>query len=242
MMSAYSKENWAILRFLRRARVRRFTSVQLLVSLLAFLVFSPMAELSTALGIVESVLMTTILISALAVVGVRRRLLILSIILVVPPFLGRWALHLAPDLLPAGLPQATTLIFVVLVIVQLLRIIVRAHVVDTEMLCAGLSVYLMIGLAWALVYQIVAAYDPKAFVNGIDPETHIVLGGFTSAYFSFVTLTTMGYGDILPLSNIARMLAMLEAIVGVLFLATMISRLVSLSLTPPQSPTPHEHH
>lgn len=242
MTSSNSKENWAILRFLRRARVRRFTSVQLLVSLLAFLVFSPMAEQSTALGVVESVLMTTILISALAVVGVRRRLLILSIVLVVPPFLGRWALHLAPDLLPGGLAQATTLLFVVLVIVQLLRTIVRAHVVDTEMLCAGLSVYLMIGLAWALAYQIVAIYDPKAFANGVDPDTHMMLDGFTSAYFSFVTLTTMGYGDILPASNIARMLAMLEAIVGVLFLATMISRLVSLSLTPPQSPTPHERH
>jgi voltage-gated potassium channel Kch len=66
--------------------------------------------------------------------------------------------------------------------------------------------------------------EPKAF----QLSTAKALDGFNALYFSFVTLTTIGYGDISPIAPIARMLAMLEAVTGILFPAVLIARLVSM--------------
>jgi voltage-gated potassium channel Kch len=63
--------------------------------------------------------------------------------------------------------------------------------------------------------------------------------GFTAIYFSFITLTTVGYGDIVPVTTVARMLTSTEAMTGTLFLAVLISRLVSLySTQPPTDSSP----
>jgi len=75
-----------------------------------------------------------------------------------------------------------------------------------------------------LFYAPLAAYDPDAFTRPIVQEGSDA--GVTLTYFSYVTLTTLGYGDISPVSPWARMLAILEALTGTLFLAVLISRLV----------------
>ena len=64
------------------------------------------------------------------------------------------------------------------------------------------------------------------------------MSGFTAIYFSFITLATLGYGDITPVADVARMLAMLEAMTGTLFVGVMIARLVSLYSVPGQKQTP----
>ncbi len=92
-------------------------------------------------------------------------------------------------------------------------------------------IYLLLGVAWALLYQVVALTIPQAFrlsenMMGRDPDAlHRLF-----VYFSFITLTTTGYGDITPVHPVARMLTMLEALVGQLFPAITLARLVSLAV------------
>ncbi|HXY54747.1 MAG TPA: ion channel [Nitrospirota bacterium] len=89
-------------------------------------------------------------------------------------------------------------------------------------ICAAIMVYLFLGIMWARLYEIAGVVIPGAF--------HMDGGSATITsylYFSFITLTTIGYGDILPVHPIARNLAVVEAITGQMYIAILIARLVS---------------
>ena len=86
---------------------------------------------------------------------------------------------------------------------------------------------MLLGLAWVSIYQLVEVFYPGSFVGGsIDgADRNLIVSELL--YFSFVTLTTLGYGDINPVTPVARSVAVLEAVAGVLSLAIIVSRLVS---------------
>jgi ion channel len=103
-----------------------------------------------------------------------------------------------------------------------LRFAMRARLVDAEHLYAALSAYLLAGIFLGVLYWVLQQIWPGSFA---------VTGEFSrvsAIYFSFVTLATLGYGDIVPRSDVARGLAIVEGIGGQLFLAVMVARLVSL--------------
>ncbi len=95
----------------------------------------------------------------------------------------------------------------------------------------AVALYLMLGLLFAHLYSLLNVFVSEAFAN-VPPglNAHAVFYRGRLIYFSFVTLTTTGYGDIVPLHPLARSLANLEAVIGQLFPATLLARLVSLEL------------
>ncbi|MCU0526053.1 MAG: potassium channel family protein [Elainella sp. Prado103] len=95
--------------------------------------------------------------------------------------------------------------------------------VTADLVKGGICIYFLIGFFWAALYGIVYSFDPNAFNAASVPLTRADL-----THFSFTTLTTVGYGDISPASEIARVLANLEGMVGVMYPAVFIARLVSL--------------
>jgi hypothetical protein len=103
-----------------------------------------------------------------------------------------------------------------------LRYALRATEVDSEHLYAALSAYLLAGIFFGLLYWVIDQLDPAAFITGES------FSQMSAIYFSFVTLATLGYGDIVPHSELARGIAMVEGIGGQLFLAVLVARLVSL--------------
>jgi len=111
-------------------------------------------------------------------------------------------------------------------IVMLGRRILSEKTVTRDTVQGGLSVYLLIGIFWMLLYLLVVTLHPDALETTIVHKEwgHVLL------YYSFTTLTTLGYGDILPHDKIAMTLSALEAVVGQLFLAVFISRLVGLHI------------
>jgi hypothetical protein len=93
----------------------------------------------------------------------------------------------------------------------------------------AIVVYLLVGLAWGYVFEILTLVDPGSF----QVAQHVGLPAMRMdvfRYFSFVTLTTLGYGDILPITPFARSLTTLEALFGQLYPAVIVARLVSLEL------------
>lgn len=99
--------------------------------------------------------------------------------------------------------------------------------VDSERLCAALGAYLLLGVCWGVVYAAVGRIYPDALlVGGATPERPLTLAD--TLYFSFVTLATLGYGDVTPTGPVTRGLAIFEAIVGQLYLAILVARLVGL--------------
>jgi hypothetical protein len=109
--------------------------------------------------------------------------------------------------------------------------------VSTDTLCAALCVFLLLGVVWALAYSLCAAVQTSSFAFTLAPEVptpsmQLGRGGSVAAvYFSFTTLTTLGYGDIIPTSPFTRVLACTEAIAGQAYLTVLVARLVSLHLT-----------
>ena len=120
------------------------------------------------------------------------------------------------------------MVFLGFVVSRLLVFILRAPRVNSEVLCAGIAIYLLLGLLWAIAYRLVAGLAPDAFAFSVPADATQRMTPFAAFYFSFITLTTVGYGDITPVSQLARMLAMLEAMTGTLFVGVLIARLVSL--------------
>jgi voltage-gated potassium channel Kch len=106
-----------------------------------------------------------------------------------------------------------------------LRFAMRAQQVDSEHLYAALSAYLLVGVFFGLFYWVIEQTAPGTF-NVSDG-----LSRTSAIYFSFVTLATLGYGDIVPRTEVARGLAVLEGVGGQLFLAVLVARLISLYST-----------
>jgi hypothetical protein len=102
-------------------------------------------------------------------------------------------------------------------------------------ICASLCIYLLLGLTWALAYSVEDLLNPNAFTWTIAGRPTMPLrvgkGDTGVLYFSFATLTTLGYGDIVPTSPTSRVLATTEAITGQLYLAVLVARLVGLQIS-----------
>lgn len=102
--------------------------------------------------------------------------------------------------------------------------------VTVHRIIGGILIYLTLGLTFVALFGILALSVPEAF-KGIDaPKGQFAIAG-NLIYFSFVTLTTIGYGDIIPLHPYARGLANLEAVIGQLYPATLLARLVTLEIS-----------
>jgi hypothetical protein len=172
-------------------------------------------------------LITLLLLCAvLSIAGGRRALV--GVVLVAPAAIGEWLNYWQPELLIYVVTRGVGLLFIGFVVVQLLRFIVYAPRVDSEVLCAAIAGYLLSGFAWSLAYALLGRLDPNSFVFTLDPKSGQSMNGFTGLYFSFITLSTVGYGDIIPVSEMARMLAIVEAMFGMFYMALLIARLVSL--------------
>ena len=212
----------------RRIGLHRFSAAEFLVALVLLFVVSPFVELIPGGNLIEAMLITLVLIMGVLAVGRRRQTLVVAVILALPVFIGKWVNHFRPDLVPTEVFLVTGLLFVIFVVAHLLGFILRAPRVNSEVLCAGISAYLLLGLSWSFAYLLVAQLAPGAFFINNGTTTGHPLQGADAFYFSLVTLSTVGYGDIITVSNVARMLAAMEAITGSLFVAVLIARLVAL--------------
>lgn len=109
----------------------------------------------------------------------------------------------------------------------------RIETVDNETLWGAVNVYLCFGIAFASMYALTANFVPDAFVGKfLDAEPGQQIEAFI--YFSFVTMTTLGYGDLAPNNPFVGTLAFLEAILGQLYVAIMIARLVGMHISSPR--------
>ena len=206
---------------------RRSVSI-FLGALVLFLVAMPIAQYLTDPGLLEGPLLAVVLIAGVLAVGGRRRSLLLATSLAVPALAARWLWHYWPEPYLHGLFLLLGALLLLQVMVHLLHFIVRASLVDSEVLAAGIATYLVLGIMWGILYLLVGFLEPNAFSLPTVAGAPRVLEGYDALYFSFVTLTTIGYGEITPVAPFARMLAIAEATVGTLYLAVLIARLVTL--------------
>jgi hypothetical protein len=205
--------------------VFEYSVAYFLIALVLMLATVPLVDEFIAGELIESILITIVLLSAVVAVGGKRRSLAIGLMLVAPAVAAKWLEHAWPQYVPRQVSQISAMLFLSYVTFRLLHYILSAPQVDSEVICAAIAVYLIVGLIWAFAYILVASLNPHAFSSS-NPNEQMVR--FQALYFSFITLTTTGYGDIVPVSKIARLLAMTEAVAGMFYTTILIARLVAL--------------
>ena len=202
---------------------RRYTI--LFYTLLATMVAAPVFTALEFSGTrIESLLAACLLAAILPVGAVRNRPYLLMAIVVawLARLVTAWLDHRVLSELALGI---WTLIGL-LAAVAALRFAIGATQVDAEHLFAALSAYMLAGIYVGLLYWV---------LEQMKPGTFSFPGEFSQAsaiYFSFVTLATLGYGDIVPRADVARGIAIVEGVGGQLFLAVLVARMVSLYSKP----------
>ena len=121
-----------------------------------------------------------------------------------------------------------TIFLLSILVVMVVWQIFREGPITRQRVQGSITIYLLLGLIWAEAYTLAAHLDAKSFTGNLSTEQNAMLAQFT--YYSFVTLTTIGYGDIAPASLVTRALANVEGLIGQLFPAILIARLVSMEV------------
>ncbi len=210
----------------------------LLLSLLVMVLIGPLfSHLSYGRYFTE-IIHTCVLMGAVYVIIRNHRHLMLVIFATLGAGSLKLVLHLQTTESSAAVFLMHLLLtgFVFYVIIVILRDVLSSHRVTTDTIKGAICVYLLIGLIWALLYSYCAHLDPTSFalatteVSVDQMPFHRERFGIT-VYYSMVTLTTLGYGDITPTAPITRSLAAIEAVIGQIFLTVLVARLVGMHIS-----------
>jgi hypothetical protein len=204
-----------------------FVALMVLVAVMPFL--RPGA---IGAGILQA-LFTVLLVSGLyAVIDDGKRALTVAAAFAVPAVALSWAGRVFSNLTLNGVGALFLAAFLTVTAVEILRYIVRARRVTSQVVFGSVSVYLMIGIMGALLFSAMELWVPGSLrLPGLDGAAMDDPTRFSAiAYFSFVTLTTLGYGDITPVSPLARSMATMLAVAGQLYLVVLVARVVGLHI------------
>lgn len=187
----------------------------------------------TAVHLAVQILITGILLAGLTSVSGGKRLMVLGIVVVIPAIALSWLARLIDHKLIIA-SNILAIAFLLYLSVLIIHYLLQAKRADANTIYGAICVFMLLGFIWGLAFFVFEVIDPSALSSGVTGSYEDV-GGLLEAtsaalYLSFVTLTTLGYGDITPTSNPTRTLAVIEAIIGQLFLIVMISRFVGMNV------------
>ncbi|MEW6518653.1 MAG: ion channel [Thermodesulfobacteriota bacterium] len=145
----------------------------------------------------------------------------------------RLMMHFSPSPALSRWGTFASLSFLAMLTLAILyRVFSDSGPVSVHKVRGAIAAYLLIGITWAFIYGLLDQILPNAFSLPADGGEYSIKRQGTITYFSFITLTTLGYGDITPTHEISRMFAVMEALIGQLYPATLLARLVSLQIAP----------
>jgi hypothetical protein len=200
-------------------------SVWLLILILVFLILNPLLEKDQMGEAVLLFSMYATLISATRALSERTRVRWPATLLAVSSMLAMTVAHFFPYRPLWIVNWAILAVFFGFISVGLFSYLGRPGAVTDDRIFVSVSLYLLLGMLWFSLYNLLEAVHPGSFALQSTPLSSLPRG--TLIYLSLATLTTLGYGDIVPVTPIARMVAALEAVAGVLYIAITVARLVS---------------
>lgn len=204
----------------------RYSFLGLFLTLVALLLVPDFFRKNFELA--HTLIWSTSLLVGLWLVTRKRHMLLIGSLLVIPCLILSWL----------SLPKASSswlfaytlmaVIFVLFILGHLLCFVIVTRRVSSDLIFASLCAYLLIGLVWAQVYLMMELSFPGAFSINNDVVLSFSTLPRQFIYYSFVTLTTLGYGDIVPVIPLAQSWASMEAVMGQLYLAIIVARLMGL--------------
>jgi len=205
--------------------------VYLLLTLLLFLTVDPLLENFKAGSYLLALILTAVLFAAVYVMSHNKRVLIITSALMAPVLVLRWILDFVTfhEVLLL-LFDIFAVVFFLYFLIFLAKMILKETAITLDVVLGAVCVYLLIGLTWGIAYRIIFLLLPHAFhVPAFMVVTRERPPDFI--YYSFVTLTTLGYGDITPVAVFARTLSWFEAVLGQIYLTVFIARFVGIYIS-----------
>lgn len=208
---------------------RSLTLLLCLLSLILF-VLEPMGGLGLVGRVLVAAVFSLALLAGVGAIAGNRRVAIAVGLCFVVPLTTRWVRVWAGGVYLAAYDAILSAMFTALLAVVVLALVVRQGPITRHRLEGAVAVYLLIALSFAFFYEFMDVRFAGAFqpLVPVDGDVQILSSRFV--YFSLVTLTTVGYGDITAVHPVARAAATLEALIGQLYPAILLARLVSMQL------------
>jgi len=197
----------------------------LFITLLAFIALAPFVEVGSRGIVIRNLTNTFVILCAVAAVGRSLLSFLLVVALALPTLVLRWLSLESGSSALFGVSLWFDAAVYLVTISLLLRYVFDREVLTADRLWGAAATYLMIGVLWSFLYAIVdrtsaASFSIRGSTQSLQLEDLI--------YFSFSTLTTTGFGDIVAITRLARSATIIESIIGQLFLAILIARLVGV--------------
>jgi len=219
-------------------RLAKYRFVVLLIALSVRLLLLPLFQAifpSAGSGVLRSLtglLFIWILLSALVAASQTRRSLIISLALLLIGITVDGMGVFWPGPVLASIGGAVDAVFLVWCVVLILFRVFTVTRVTFDTIAASLCAYVLIGLAWGSLYAVIERLHPESFIYTSAPDASSDSGqdAFPAVYFSMVTLSTLGYGDVVPGTSSLRLLVCGEALMGQIYLAVLVARLVGMHL------------
>ena len=200
----------------------------LLIMLLSLIVVTPFIGDYSGLRIVVHMVATGTFIAAMYAISEKKQHLILALFLVVPAIVTLWIDYFAHVTWSHVVSDICGVLFFGFAIVIIANFIRRQNEVTVEMIFAAVVVYLLMAMLWADLYRLLETLSPGSFEM---PDGDIQNDRILFLYFSLVTISTLGYGDMTPLTDRAAGLASVEAITGQMYLVVLVAWLVGMHVS-----------
>jgi hypothetical protein len=197
----------------------------LLCVLLFFVIVTPFIDAFVKHTFVVDILLTFVFIAAMYSIVGKKKHIIIGVLLALPMLLSIWVAYFIKSAAVLVIGEFFGILFIGFAIFGVLQFILAAEDVTLEVLFAAIIIYLLMALMWSFVYMVLEVIVPGSFSI---PESGLNAKQFVFLYYSFVTITTLGYGDITPLTHQAGALTILEAIVGQIYLVVLVAFLVGM--------------
>jgi hypothetical protein len=162
------------------------------------------------------------------VISNKKGFVIAGVLLAVLMLMSFWLVYFTQNKWIAAIGMVTGVLFVGLVISNILGSMLKSEGVDREIIYKAILLYLLAALMWAFLYSFLELVDPASFNIDLDQSKGYLL---VFQYYSFVTITTLGYGDITPVTEVARAFSVLEAVCGQLYLVVVVAWLVGMHVS-----------
>ena len=205
---------------------RRF--LILLVLIMSLLVLAPFLDDFIETRILMDAFLTAIFFAIIFAVKSKRSHVIIASFLALPLIISIWSFYFVELTSISLLTRIFGALFFGYAVINILRIVVQSEEVTKETIYAAIVAYMLMALMWAFLYMILELLVPGSFSF---PEKAFRAETMRFKYFSFVTITTLGYGDIAPLTNKASALVMLEALFGQIYLVVLVAWLVGMHVS-----------
>jgi hypothetical protein len=214
-----------------KQREHPWRHLALLICILLFFAASPFVVAFRHGILVLNIIGTAVLVAASYALSERRHLFTIAIVLSAISIIGIVLLVAFAQHWAALVSHICLFVLLAFFSVTILAYVLRGGRVTADKIFAAICVYLLIGYAWAFAYSLADEIQPGSFAGPTEPaRSDYVARGMQMRYFSFMTLTTVGYGDVVPRSSAARTMAALEAVMGQLYLTVLVARLVGLHI------------